>query len=81
MNIEDLGLTDRQLEIWRLTADGLSGRQIAALIFKSESTVENHRRHLYAKLGVHNAAEATRLAVARRVVPMEWAPVGVEVVA
>jgi hypothetical protein len=41
-----------------LVADGLSNREIAALLFLSEKTVKNHVNSLFAKLGVTTRSQA-----------------------
>ncbi len=53
------GLSDREVEIMRLLARGLSRRQVAETLFLSEHTVRHHLEHIYGKLGV-----STRVAVA-----------------
>jgi len=52
-------LTDRENQILKLIADGLTNREISCRLFISESTVENHIHHIYAKLGISNRAQAT----------------------
>ena len=55
-------LTERELEIARLTAQGYSLLNIAAMLDLAESTVTTHRSNIYRKLQVHNAAQlATQL--------------------
>jgi DNA-binding NarL/FixJ family response regulator len=51
-------LTDRELEVLRLVATGLSNREIAPLLFISESTVKTHVEHIIAKLGVSDRVQA-----------------------
>lgn len=46
------GLTDRELEIALLVADGLSSKQVAAALVLSSRTVDNHLQRIYTKLGV-----------------------------
>lgn len=46
-----------ELEIVRLTVDGLSNPEIGARLYMSRSTVKTHLSHVYAKLGVANRAE------------------------
>ena len=55
---KDLRLTPRELEILQLTAKGLEQTQIAEILGISFATVVAHRKKLFKKLGVHNAAEA-----------------------
>ncbi|MEE6031586.1 response regulator [Avibacterium paragallinarum] len=54
-------LTDRELEVLRLIATGLSNKQIAAQLFISEETVKVHIRNLLRKLNVHSRVAATVL--------------------
>jgi len=55
-------LTDREAQILKLIADGLTNREISGNLSISESTVENHIHHIYAKLGISNRAQAVRCA-------------------
>jgi DNA-binding CsgD family transcriptional regulator len=50
-------LTDRELEVARLVADGLSNRQIAVRLAISERTAENHVDHIRGKLGFAGRAQ------------------------
>lgn len=52
-------LSEREHEIMGLVAKGKSNRAIAKALFLSEKTVKNTLSRAYAKLGVHNRAEAT----------------------
>jgi len=53
-----LELTDRELEILRLLATPRSPAQIAAELFLSKKTVQNHISAIYRKLEVRSRAEA-----------------------
>jgi DNA-binding NarL/FixJ family response regulator len=53
----DLPLTERELEIARLVADGASNPEIAARLFLSRKTVERHVSNALRKLGARNRAE------------------------
>jgi DNA-binding NarL/FixJ family response regulator len=54
----ELGLTDREVEIIRLVADGLTDREIAETLVLSRRTVEGHVARLIHKFGARNRTEA-----------------------
>jgi DNA-binding NarL/FixJ family response regulator len=56
-------LTERETEILRLVAKGLSSRQIADRLVLSHRTVQNHTQNVLAKLQLHNRVELTRYAI------------------
>lgn len=58
MRSPSVSLSDRELEILRLIADGSTNREAAARLFISEATVKTHVLHIYAKLGVNDRAAA-----------------------
>ncbi|MFC9362768.1 response regulator transcription factor, partial [Rhodococcus sp. NPDC057014] len=62
------GLTDREVEILRLVAQGRSNREIAADLFIAEKTARNHVERVYAKLGVNNRTQASLAAIDRGLV-------------
>jgi non-specific serine/threonine protein kinase len=57
------GLTPRETEVLRLVAGGVSNRAIAAHLFLSERTVENHVRHILDKLDLDSRVAAATWAV------------------
>lgn len=59
---EDNLLTDRELEIIALVAEGLVKKEIAAKLGISYSTVDTHVAHIYEKLQVPNAPSAVNKA-------------------
>lgn len=62
-------LTRRQTEILRLIATGLTSAQIAARLRISQATALTHRRDLMRKLNLHSAAELTRYALRKGLLP------------
>lgn len=61
-------LTNRELEVLRQVARGLSNREIAAELFISENTVKNHIRNLLEKLQMKSRMEAAMYAVRSKLV-------------
>ena len=62
--VEESVLTQREIDVLRLLARGLTNRQIAERLFISEKTVGTHVAHIFAKLGVHTRVEAATRAQA-----------------
>lgn len=58
-------LSDRELEVLDLLAQGMANKQIAAALGISEHTVKFHVSSIYTKLDVTNRAEAVRQGVRR----------------
>ncbi len=56
-------LTDRELEVLKLVAQGMSNREIASELYISENTVKNHVRNILEKLHLHSRMEAVVYAV------------------
>ena len=59
-------LTDRELEIARLVADGLSNREIAQSLKVSKRTIDSHIDHIFTKVGVRGRVELTNWVRDRR---------------
>lgn len=57
-------LTEREIEILRLLAQGHTNRQIAEALQLSVRTVEYHRANVTSKLGLHSRADLVRYATA-----------------
>ncbi len=55
-------MTDSELAVARLVAQGLTNREVAERLFVSQHTVSGHLRHVFAKLDVNSRVELTRLA-------------------
>jgi DNA-binding NarL/FixJ family response regulator len=58
-------LSERELEVLALIAQGLNNREAAARLFISEATVKTHLVHIYAKLDVNDRAAAVATAFER----------------
>lgn len=58
-------LTDRETEVLRLVAKGLSYKQIAERLVLSHRTVQNHVQNTLNKLQLHNRVELVRYAIER----------------
>jgi DNA-binding NarL/FixJ family response regulator len=67
----DEQLTERQREVLRAVASGLSTKEIATQLSLSEKTVANHRARIMERLGVHDVAGMTRYAIALGLVDSE----------
>jgi DNA-binding NarL/FixJ family response regulator len=61
-------LTDRELEVLRLIARGMSNKDIGAELVISENTVRNHVRNILEKLQVRSRVEAAMYAVREKLV-------------
>ncbi len=62
------GLTQRELEVLALVAQGKSNSEIAAALFITTKTVKYHLTTIFSKLGVKNRTEAAALALGKRLV-------------
>lgn len=58
-------LSERELQVLRRTARGLSSKEIAVQLQISQRTVEGHLNNIYAKLGVSSRTEAVVQAAER----------------
>ena len=55
--VEDSGLTERELEVLRLSARGMTASQVADVLHISSRTVTNHKQNIYLKMGVNSTPE------------------------
>lgn len=64
-------LTERELDVLRLLARGLSNKEIASELFISEKTVKTHVSNILAKLHLADRTQAALYAVRQRLVELE----------
>jgi DNA-binding NarL/FixJ family response regulator len=67
-------LTDRELGLLRLVADGLSNRAIAQELSISENTVKYHMKNIFQKLNAQNRTEAVTVALQTGILDAEAPP-------
>ena len=61
-------LTARELDVFRLAAQGYSAQQIAAALSIGPRTAESHRSHFMRKLDLHSQTDLVRYAIRERLV-------------
>jgi DNA-binding NarL/FixJ family response regulator len=64
-------LSNREMEVLQLLAEGLTNRETAARLHISVKTVESHRSQIMKKLGISSIAELTKYAVREGISPLE----------
>jgi DNA-binding NarL/FixJ family response regulator len=63
ISCEGISLTERELDIVKLIAEGNSNKQIADILCLSTHTINTHRKNIMSKLGVNNTAGLVMYAV------------------
>jgi DNA-binding NarL/FixJ family response regulator len=69
-------LTERETEILTYVATGMGYKEIAAALFLSHRTVQNHVQNIFGKLHMHNRAQLVRFALERGIELAEPGPEG-----
>jgi len=64
-------LTDREREVLKLVAEGLTNQEIADLLSVSVKTVLGHRTSLMEKLGIHNRTELIKYAIRKGLIVVD----------
>ncbi len=62
------GLTEREVEVLRLAAMGMSNKQIADQLVLSPNTVNAHIQSIYRKIDVSSRSSATRFAIEHQLI-------------
>lgn len=68
VSCKGVGISDREMEIVKLIAEGHSNKQIADMLFLSLHTVTTHRKNIMAKLKINNTAGIVLYAVRENIV-------------
>ena len=58
----NIGLTERESELWALLPTGMTNQQLAKQLYVSDNTIKTQLRSLYTKLDVHNRTQAAAIA-------------------
>ncbi len=61
-------LTNRETEILRLVAEGLTSKQIADKLFLSVTTVNRHRTNIMKKTNIHDAVGLVKYAIRKKII-------------
>jgi DNA-binding NarL/FixJ family response regulator len=64
-------LTDREMDVLKLAAQGKGNKEIASELSLSIRTIESHIRHIFDKLGVNSRTEAVIIAIKKGWVGLE----------
>lgn len=66
--MHDIELTEREMEVLRLVAKGLTAPEIAEKLFISEHTVKSHRKSLLSKTNSRNSVELVMFSMEHRLI-------------
>ena len=67
--LQQLGLSNRELEVLQLMAAGLSNQEIAGRLFVSLNTIKTHSSKLFEKMDVKRRTQAVEKAKRLRIIP------------
>ncbi len=68
--IDEQQLSDRELEILKLIAEGNASREIAEMLFISVKTVNTHKQHLQEKLNLNSTADIVKYAIKKGIISL-----------
>lgn len=63
-------LTEREMEVLKLIAEGHSNQEIGTKLFLSPKTIDSHRTNLMRKLEIHNVVELVRYAIKNNIIDL-----------
>jgi len=69
--VDNIELTDREIEVVQATANGASPDEIAASLYLSPHTIKNHLRHAMEKLDAHSKLEVVVKALQARLISID----------
>jgi DNA-binding NarL/FixJ family response regulator len=64
-HVGDEALSERELKVLRLVAEGVGNKEIGSCLAMSEDTVKGHLKRIFAKLGANDRAQAVALGLRR----------------
>jgi DNA-binding NarL/FixJ family response regulator len=64
-------LTEREIEILHLIAEGYPNQEIAKKLFISTKTVQTHRRNIMDKLGFHDRVQLVKYAIRKGIISLQ----------
>ena len=68
VEVEDLDITKREVEVLALIAEGYTNQEIADKLFTSKRTIEGNRQMLIEKTGTRNTAALIRYAILNNII-------------
>jgi HD-GYP domain-containing protein (c-di-GMP phosphodiesterase class II) len=68
-DLRPAGLSEREIEVLRLVAEGCSNREVAKRLHISPRTADHHVQHIYTKIGVSSRAAAALFALEHDLLP------------
>ncbi len=68
---DEEALSTREIEVLELVARGTSNKEIAKILWVSETTVKSHMLHIFEKLGVTDRTAAVTAALKRSIIRLE----------
>lgn len=67
-------LSDRQIHIISLAAEGKSNKEIGQELYLAENTIKTHLRRAFSQTGARNRAHLVAMVMSRGIIPIVEAP-------